>query len=186
MSKSWEQRLAEANAKDVEEDKKRKEEEEARNSGRPQLLNLNEDGMLDRKIFFDLSKVNTATVGRKQQDTTKNPTLVRGGIGIQEQHATFETSDKGTFLKPLSESALEFIFINGKKITGMKPVQLKPNDRIIFGTGSCFLFRNDDKKKDQSMEDTPQNPVTIEFAMKEKLDNDNKAEAARKEKEKQL
>jgi hypothetical protein len=65
MSKSWEQRLAEANAKDVEEDKKRKEEEEARNSGRPQLLNLNEDGMLDRKIFFDLSKVNTATVGRK-------------------------------------------------------------------------------------------------------------------------
>ena len=131
MSKSWEQRLAEANAKDVEEDKKRKEEEEARNSGRPQLLNLNEDGMLDRKIFFDLSKVTTASVGRKQ-----------------EHHATFETSDKGTFLKPLSEPALEFIFINGKKITGMKPVQLKPNDRIIFGTGSCFLFRNDDKKKD--------------------------------------
>ena len=82
MSKSWEQRLAEANAKDVEEDKKRKEEEEARNSGRPQLLNLNEDGMLDRKIFFDLSKVTTASVGRKQQDTTKNPTLVLGGIGI--------------------------------------------------------------------------------------------------------
>ena len=36
------------------------------------------------------------------------------------------------------------------------------------------------------MEDTPQNPVTIEFAMKEKLDNDNKAESVRKEKEKQL
>jgi hypothetical protein len=36
------------------------------------------------------------------------------------------------------------------------------------------------------MEDTPQNPVTIELAMKEKLDNDNKAEAVRKEKEKQL
>ena len=30
------------------------------------------------------------------------------------------------------------------------------------------------------MEDTPQNPVTIEFAMTEKLDNDNKAEAVRK------
>lgn len=40
---------------------------EARQSGRPQLLNLNEDGMLDRKIFIDLSKVTTATVGRRQR-----------------------------------------------------------------------------------------------------------------------
>lgn len=38
-------------------DKKRKEEElAARNSGRPQLLNLHEDAVLDRKIFIDLSK----------------------------------------------------------------------------------------------------------------------------------
>ena len=57
MEKSWEQRLAEAGAKEAEEERERQEELEARNSGRPQLLNLNEDGMLDRKIFIDLSKV---------------------------------------------------------------------------------------------------------------------------------
>ena len=98
--------------------------------------------MLDRKIFIDLSKVTSASVGRKQHDSSKNPTLVLGGIGIQDQHAVFQTNDKETVLKPLSEAALDFIFINGRKIKGMKPVVLKPNDRIIFGTGSCFLFRN--------------------------------------------
>ena len=33
------------------------------------------------------------------------------------------------------------------------------------------------------MEDTAENPVTIEFAMKEKMDNENIHEAKRKEKE---
>ena len=51
-------------------------------SGRPQLLNLNEDGLLDRKIFIDLSKQTNASVGRKQPDPSKNPDIVLGGIGI--------------------------------------------------------------------------------------------------------
>jgi hypothetical protein len=57
----------------------------------------------------------------------------------------FETTENGTYLKPLSEAALPFIFVNGHKLKGMKPVLLEANDRIIFGTGSCFLFRNQDK-----------------------------------------
>lgn len=102
--------------------------------------------MLDRKIFFDLSKITKATVGRKQHsDEAAQPTLVLGGIGIQEHHAVFETTSSGTTLKPLGESAVDFIWINGEKIKNTKPVKLKANDRIIFGTGSCFLFRNQDK-----------------------------------------
>ena len=48
MSKSWEQRLAEA---------KKKEEEDKKVSGKdgPHLVNLNEDAMLDRKIVYDLT-----------------------------------------------------------------------------------------------------------------------------------
>lgn len=184
MEKSWELRLAEAGARDADAEKIKKEEEEARNSGRPQLLNLNEDGMLDRKIFYDLSKITKASVGRKQHGEQEQPTLVLGGIGIQEKHAVFETTDKGTVLKPLSESAVDFIFINGEKIKNIKPITLKANDRIIFGTGSCFLFRNQDRCKDAKVQDTVENPITIEFAMQEKLANENKHEAARKEKEK--
>ena len=82
MNKSWEQRLKESESRDAEQEKKRKEEAEARNSGRPQLMNLNADGMLDRKIFVDLSKVTKCAIGRKQVDPTQNPNLVLGGIGI--------------------------------------------------------------------------------------------------------
>jgi hypothetical protein len=51
----------------------------------------------------------------------------------------------------LSESALPFIFVNGHKLKGMKPVLLEANDRIIFGTGSCFLFRNQDKAQNSKI-----------------------------------
>lgn len=71
MNKSWEEKLKEANAKEIEEEEKAKVEQEARDSGRPQLLNLNADGMLDRKIFIDLSKRTNCSVGRANIDASK-------------------------------------------------------------------------------------------------------------------
>ena len=64
MSKSWEERLAEANAREEKEEELKRLEKEARESGKPQLVNLNEDPMLDRKIFLDLNQLKTAIVGR--------------------------------------------------------------------------------------------------------------------------
>lgn len=81
MSKSWEEKLREANEKAETEKTKKMEEKEARNSGRPQILNLNQDGMLNRKIFFDLSKYTDANVGRKGPDGV--PLIELGGVGIQ-------------------------------------------------------------------------------------------------------
>lgn len=101
--------------------------------------------MLDRKIFFDLSKITSCDVGRKRHgEDAEQPKIVLGGVGIQESHACFETTAKGTMLKPLSDAACPHIFVNGKPVKDMKGVMLKPNDRVIFGTGSCFLFRNED------------------------------------------
>lgn len=51
-------------------------------SGNPQILNLNEDGMLDRKIFVDLSKHVGAKVGRKKPEGQEQPEITLGGIGI--------------------------------------------------------------------------------------------------------
>lgn len=98
--------------------------------------------MLDRKIFFDLSKITSCKIGRKRHGEEAQPEVVLGGVGVQQDHAVFETTDKGTMLKPLDKSALPHTYINGKPLSDMKGVMLKPNDRIIFGTGSCFLFRN--------------------------------------------
>ena len=106
---------------------------EIRNSGRPQILNLDEDGMVDRHVLFDLSEHTKATVGRKNKNFSECPLVILGGISIQKQHAVFETTDKGTTLKPLCKEAVEFIAINGVIMKDTKPVTLKPNDRIIFG-----------------------------------------------------
>jgi len=44
----------------------------------------------------------------------------------------------------------------------MEGVVLKPNDRIIFGTNSAFLFKHPNKEHEAVMPDTPDNPITFE------------------------
>lgn len=101
-----------------------------------------------------------------------------GGIGVQDKHAEIVTSGGQTKLTPVSDKAAPFIYINGEPLKGTKSVTLKPNDRIIFGMGSCFLFREQDKAKNAKIQDTPENPITYEFAMKEKLECEDKAKSA--------
>jgi len=60
---------------------------------------------------------------------------------------------------------------------------LQPNDRIVFGTGSVFLFRHQDLDSKVDLVDSAENPITYEFAMKEKHEIENKADSARKEEE---
>ena len=98
--------------------------------------------MLDRKIFLDLSKHNDAKVGRKQPNQDDNPQIVLGGIGVQNMHANFITDENKTQMKPMSDEAVKHCYINGVKMTSADAVTLKPNDRVIFGTGTVFLFRN--------------------------------------------
>jgi len=91
LNKSWEQKLKDAEEEERLEDEAEAAELAARNGGGPQLLNLNDDIMLDRKNFIDFTVKNPATVGRPNlADQTKNPHVVLGGTGIQEQHAIFE------------------------------------------------------------------------------------------------
>lgn len=140
-------------------------------------MNLNEDGMLNRKIFFDLSKHTKATAGRKGM------LMELGGVGIQPQHCTFETSGNQTFLVPSSEAAVPNIYINGNVMTKCEKVDLKPNTRVILGTGSVFLYRNEIRKQEADIQDEPE--ITYQYAMDEKRKNDDIQAAAQKEAEKQ-
>lgn len=63
-------------------------------------------------------------------------------------------------LKPLNQNSVNQCYINGKPMTSMDPVELKANDRIIFGVGSAFIYRNDLNVAEATREDTPENPVT--------------------------
>jgi len=103
---------------------------------------------------------------------------VLGGIGIQEKHANIYTdSDGNTVIKAMCEAATEHIYVNGQKLTSTVPKPLMSNDRIIFGVSSVFLFRHQDMDSKASIVDSPENPITYEFAMKEKLDADDAQEA---------
>jgi hypothetical protein len=112
-------------------------------------------------------------VGRKNGDPA--PSVVLGGIGIQANHAVFEKTSKGYVLKPSSPGSLDQITVNGKKLTSAEGVLLKPNDRLIFGTSSVFLFKDPQSKDSPSHPDSQEEPVTWEQAQKEKSDIEDAA-----------
>jgi len=84
-------------------------------------------------------------------------------------------------LVPSSEASMPHIFINGEAITSCNKIDLKPNTRIILGTGSAFLYRNEIRKAEADIQDDPE--ISYEFAMGEKRKNDDLAEAERKDAE---
>ena len=81
MEKSWEQKLAEAKAKEEEEEKAIEEENAAKLAGTPHLVNLNEDPMLDRKVCYDIKSAEPLTCGRRNKKAIHK--LQLGGTGIQ-------------------------------------------------------------------------------------------------------
>lgn len=50
----------------------------------------------------------------------------------------------------------------------MDGVPLRPNDRIIFGTHSVFLFKDPQNNDAASQEDSEDSPITWESAQTEK------------------
>ena len=49
----------------------------------------------------------------------------------------------------------------------MNGLILKPNDRILIGPGSFFLFKNQAKENEASIADSQENPITYDFASEE-------------------
>jgi pSer/pThr/pTyr-binding forkhead associated (FHA) protein len=94
------------------------------------------------------------------------------------------TNGDQTQLVPTSAEAASHTYVNGVKLSSTDPVSLKPNDRIIFGTGTVLLYRCQKRDSEATMTDDPANPITYEFAMTEKGKIENQEEEARREREK--
>lgn len=165
MSKSWEDKVAEAKAKDEEEARKKKEEEEARLAGTPHLINLNEDPMLDRKAIYDIKEGEDLTVGRRSKASSHK--LQLGGTGIQTDHCSFCTTDGETTVQALNAKGAEQLRINGKKVGHTEKITLKPNDRICIGPSAVFLYKNIPKEEFASMPDPTDDPISYDFAAEE-------------------
>ena len=66
----------------------------------------------------------------------------------------------------------------------MTPYTLKPNDRVIFGTSSVFLYRNQQCDSESGPKlDTKEDPITYEFAMSENLANEEAKQMTRADEE---
>jgi len=166
MSKSWEDKVEEARAKDVEEAAKKKEEEEARLAGTPHLINLNEDPMLDRKAIYDIKAGCDLTAGRRSKASSHK--LQLGGVGIQTDHCVFSTSEDGTTtITACNGKAADQLRINGKKVGNTETVTLVPNDRICIGPSAVFLYKNIPRESEASMPDDPSDPISYDTAAEE-------------------
>lgn len=82
---------------------------------------------------------------------------------------------------PHSDEAAKHIYINGEKLTSTSPVNLKPNDRIIFGTSTVLLYRCQQRDSEVTLRDDPANPITYELAMQEKRKIEDAEEEQRRE-----
>ena len=110
----------------------------------PHLVVLNEDPQLSHKLRYQLSEL-PVYVGRKHGNPT--PQITLSGIGISLNHAIFEKKDDEIILKPNDDGALEYIFINGKRIPKEGQI-IKNKDRIIFGTNTILIYMKSSKGDD--------------------------------------
>lgn len=55
----------------------------------------------------------------------------------------------------------------------MSEIRLRPNDRICIGPSSMFVYKNRQHDEEQSMPDTPDDPITADFASEELLNYEN-------------
>ena len=132
MSKTFSERIEEA---------KKNEREfnyEKVDTNYPHLVVLNEDPQLSHKLKYSLKKL-PIYVGRKHGNPTPEKKL--SGIGIKQNHAIFikGKNDNEVILKCNEKEAINYIFINGKKINSEGQL-LNNKDRIIFGTNTILLF----------------------------------------------
>lgn len=76
------------------------------------------------------------------------------------------------------------IKVNGQSLNDLKGVLLKANDRICIGPSAIFLFINKLQEHEASMPDTPDNPISFDFASEEILNNEDKDREEKKAQQK--
>ena len=133
MSKTFSERLEEAKKADKELGIEKVD------INKPHLVVLNEDPQLSHKLKYGLMEL-PIYVGRKLGNPT--PKIILSGIGIKQNHAIFTKGEKDgeIILKPNDKEAINFIFINGKKMKNQDGQILKNKDRIILGNNTIMLF----------------------------------------------
>lgn len=149
-------------------------------------MNLNEDPMLDRKVFYDITNESPLTCGRRGKNVAHR--LQLGGTGIVTNHCKIEMIN-GTWpcnICALDEKALPHIRVNGKLLPSMEGITLKPNDRICIGPSAMFLYKNKLNEANCSMPDPEEDPISFDYATEEVIEAENEGSKSEKEELKKM
>ena len=147
MQKTFEEKLADA--------KKQESEQlllgERVDVTKPHLVVLNEDPQLSHKLKYGLLNL-PVYVGRKLGNPP--PQICLASFGIRINHAVFVYDEirKGIVLKPKDSDAREYIFINGKRLSGFEGLVLNDGDRITFGTNTIMVYLENYQSKGNSID----------------------------------
>ena len=174
MSKTFSERLEEAKKADKELGIEKVD------ITKPHLVVLNEDPQLSHKLKYGLNDL-PIYVGRKLGNPT--PKITLSGIGIKQNHAIFMKGEKEgeIILKPNDKDAINYIFINGKKMKSQDGQILKNKDRIIFGNNTIMIFL--EKSDGKELYEIDWEMAQTEF--QNELEEQNKLEEMENEKKKQ-
>ena len=117
----------------------------------PYLTNLNEDPILSYVICHFLDADETK-IGRSESSKIK-----LNGLSILTEHAVIKNK-KGTITLQLSQIGAK-VKVNGTNVE--EQVELKHNDRILFGSSNMYVFINPSKGNSKEKR------ITWEHAQKE-------------------
>lgn len=133
MKKSWEQRLAEAEANNkAKEDLEKKNKEERKSVAH--LWNLNEDPVLTNMVYHFV-RPGTHKIGKKKEDPPAD--IILNGLSIQPEHAVIVHENNTVKITACNDAK---VVVNGKRIKD--ETILHHNDRVLFGSNHMFVLHH--------------------------------------------
>lgn len=148
LNQSWEQKVAQTQAIQVEREKALEELGITVDKGNvgvhtpkslPHLVNLNEDPLMSECLIYQLKPGTTLVGNTDQGESTEGSAKIRlSGSSILHEHCTFENVDGVVTVHCKTES---MTMVNGKRVTDEQPRRLKSGYRVILGEDFRHVFR---------------------------------------------
>uniref|UniRef100_A0A6U6BHX5 Kinesin-like KIF1-type domain-containing protein n=1 Tax=Guillardia theta TaxID=55529 RepID=A0A6U6BHX5_GUITH len=133
MSKSWEEKLKEAQEKAAAEGGSAQSEQKRRET-EPHILNINEDPVLSRAICYFFPLGEEINIGNR--DRPGEEEILLGGVSIRPDHCRVTNTD-GKLIMGVREECK--VLLNGADVTGKSDLELHHNDRLLIGTNYYFV-----------------------------------------------
>jgi len=133
MSKSWEEKLKEAQEKAAAEGAGANSEHKRRET-EPHILNINEDPVLSRAICYFFPLGEEINIGNR--DRPGEEEILLGGVSIRPDHCRVTNTD-GTLIMGVRDECK--VLLNGADVTGKNELELHHNDRLLIGTNYYFV-----------------------------------------------